>query len=110
MILALRAADLHHSIRGSVFNLGCFDLSLLPSARLPHPPTPFMGVDDVTHLAEAYMPGMSPEEQKSPLVSPMYNDLSGLGSGLFIVGTEDVLMDDSMLMHSPLVQGSRQHS
>ncbi len=59
-----------------------------------------MGIDDVAHFAEAYMPGMSDAERKSSLVSPAYNELSSLGSALFIVGTEDVLMDDTVLMHS----------
>ena len=100
-MLSLRAAGQHHTIRGAIFSYGCFDLSLLPSARVPHPPTPFLGSEDAARFQAVYLPGMTLEECKSPLVSPAYNDLAGLGSALFIIGTEDVLIDDTILMYFP---------
>jgi acetyl esterase/lipase len=54
------------------------------------------------HFLEAFLPGMSLEEKKSPAVSPFYEDLSKfrgrLPSALFTCGTEDPLLDDSVLM------------
>ncbi|OQV02311.1 hypothetical protein CLAIMM_07530 [Cladophialophora immunda] len=39
------------------------------------------------------------EARKTRKVSPAYGDLSGLCPALFLVGTEDALVDDSALMH-----------
>lgn len=38
------------------------------------------------------------EERKCPRISPAYNDLSNLAPALFIVGTQDGLTDDTILM------------
>lgn len=50
----------------------------------------------------AFMPNMSPEEKRSPAVSPFYEDLSQfrgrLPSALFTCGTVDPLLDDSVMM------------
>jgi len=57
----------------------------------------------------AYIPGMSTAERKIPYVSPLYEDLQALvtvsstGSlppALFLCGTEDPLLDDTILMSS----------
>lgn len=42
---------------------------------------------------------MTIEDRKSPSVSPAYNKLNGLVPALFIVGTEDALIEDTVLMH-----------
>ena len=51
---------------------------------------------------KAFLPGMTPEEKKDPLISPYYEDLSPfrgrLPSALFTCGTEDPLLDDSIAM------------
>src|SRR3546814_17691416 len=36
---------------------------------------------------------------RSPDVSPFYADLAGACSALFLVGTEDALLEDSIFMH-----------
>lgn len=50
-------------------------------------------------FTNTYLPNHSVEQRKSGEVSPLYSDLSGLGSALFVVGTEDALLDDTVLMH-----------
>jgi acetyl esterase/lipase len=42
---------------------------------------------------------MTIDDRKSSKVSPIYNDLSRLCPALFMVGTEDPLIDDCVLMH-----------
>lgn len=50
----------------------------------------------------AFLPGMSLEQRKDPSVSPFYENLEKfrgrLPSALFTIGTEDPLLDDSVMM------------
>jgi acetyl esterase len=41
---------------------------------------------------------MSCEEKKQPRLSPAYNNLESLTSAIFIVGTADGVLDDTLLM------------
>jgi acetyl esterase/lipase len=41
---------------------------------------------------------MDEEEKKQPGLSPAYNDLRGLTSALFLCGTADGCLDDTLLM------------
>lgn len=98
VLLKLRAKSLLSTVLGSVLNYGCFDLSLLPSA-LSGTGFPVLVTEQLLKFTATYIANSSVAECKSGEISPMYNDLSGLGSALFLIGTEDTLMDDSLLMH-----------
>ncbi len=50
------------------------------------------------HFIDAYLPGVSEEMRRNPEISPVYNNLDNLPPALFIVGTEDGLIDDTLLM------------
>jgi acetyl esterase/lipase len=54
--------------------------------------------EDVKHFIDAYLPGVSSEMRRNPEISPAYNKLDNLPPALFIVGTEDGLIDDTILM------------
>jgi acetyl esterase/lipase len=72
---------------------------MTPSVRALDPDRPLvLSLDDVVHFMDAYLPGMSLEQRKDPSVSPAYNRLHNLPPALFIVGTEDGLTDDTILM------------
>lgn len=86
-------------IKGAVLNYGCYDLSLLPSALSAPPETPFLSTEQIFHYREALLPNADIHRMKHANTSPMYNDLTGLGSALFLTGTDDALLDDSVLMH-----------
>jgi acetyl esterase/lipase len=45
-------------------------------------------------------PHMTDAERKSPATSPLYADLAGLPPALFVVGTEDMLLEDSRRMEA----------
>ena len=52
------------------------------------------------HFCEAFLPGTTPDQRKDPAISPFYQDLTGmkLPPALFTCGTEDCLLDDTMMM------------
>ena len=49
---------------------------------------------------DAFLPGVPPEDRKDPSMSPFYKDLTGLKlpPALFTCGTEDCLLDDTLMM------------
>ena len=103
-------------LAGLVFPFGQFDLTLnLPSVSQFERPL-VINRSSLQRFGDAYTPGMSPEERRNPLVSPLYDDMSGLARGaksgklppaLFLCGTEDPLLDDTLLMGTKwMVSGS----
>ncbi|MCV7180155.1 alpha/beta hydrolase, partial [Mycolicibacterium sphagni] len=46
----------------------------------------------IANLREAYLQGHDPQD---PLASPVFADLGGLPPALFMVGSHEVLLDDS---------------
>ena len=98
-----------YKLSGLVLPYGLFDLALrLPTVAAST--KPFMiNLAILERFNGAYVPGMSTAERKHPCVSPIYEDLQTLvvvsltGSlppALFLCGTEDPLLDDTILMSS----------
>ena len=54
------------------------------------------------HFIGAFLPNKTVEEKKDPAISPLYENLEAfrgrLPSALFTCGTEDPLLDDSVLL------------
>lgn len=87
------------SIRAMLLAYGCYDLSLTPSARLrdTHDTINRTFLEALVH---AYV-GNDKSLVDQPECSPVYeklSDLSGLPPALFVVGTNDLLLDDSLIM------------
>lgn len=88
-------------LSGLVLNFGAFDLSFLPQVQ--HHKTPHVLVIDhetLMHFGEAACPGLSADQRRNPSISPFYENLRGLQlpPALFTCGTEDCLLDDSVMM------------
>lgn len=84
-----------------LLNFGAYDLSMLPQAvNLKNPP--ILDIEKMTHFTNAFLPGMSLEQKRDPKISPFYEDMYAfrgrLPKALFTVGTNDALLDDSVLM------------
>ncbi|KAL8923098.1 MAG: hypothetical protein Q9208_004782 [Pyrenodesmia sp. 3 TL-2023] len=97
--LAKIRPDFHLS--GLIFNYSPFDLSFLPQVHnFQTRGTLILDKELIEHFAEAFCPGMSLEQRRDPSVSPFYRDLRGLElpPAMFICGTEDCLLDDTVMM------------
>jgi acetyl esterase len=100
--LALRdrhGVDVRVKIAALVPTYGLFDMSYTPSV-LSHKRRALLGKEETTAFVEAEFGRIPLAKRKSPEVSPLFADLSGMPPALFIVGTEDPLLDDSVIMAS----------
>ena len=75
-------------------------MSDLPSIRALDPERCLiLGYADTIRFLEAYLGGRNTEERKSPAISPAYNkQLGNLPPAIFIIGSEDGTIDDTLLM------------
>jgi acetyl esterase len=98
----LRLRDKHGQTPFHAANLvfGVFDLGLTPSARAFGDERLVLRTIDIHKFGDAFVPGLSAEQKRSPELSPLYADLRGLCAGLFTIGTRDALLDDSLFMHA----------
>jgi acetyl esterase/lipase len=90
--------DCNGAFSGAVLTFGCYDLSLTPSVRRWGERQLILNTPIVEWFADQYLPGMGAEERRDPSVSPLYADLSLLCPALFLVGTADPLLDDTLFM------------
>jgi acetyl esterase/lipase len=76
---------------------GVYDVSLTIAARLATADTPVLTPQYLQGTADVVFP-LDPESLRSPRLSPLYADLTGLPPALFTVGSLDPLLDDSLFM------------
>jgi acetyl esterase len=80
---------------------GWYDLSELPFFKQWGGKRLVESADDLRWFRSQYLgPHSKAEDLKDPKLSPLYADLHGLPPALFVVGTEDALLDDSLFMHA----------
>jgi acetyl esterase/lipase len=87
--------------RGLVLSYGAYDLSWLPSSKhLDKDPPLVLNLDLMDSFVNAFLPGWSLAERRKPEVSPLWADLRRLKlpPALFICGTDDCLLDDTLFM------------
>jgi acetyl esterase/lipase len=94
---ALRLRDRHgfSDLAGAVLTYAPFDLGLTPSARNFGTRPLVLTTPIIEWLANAYAGGA---DVTDPDVSPLRADLTGFPPTLVVVGTNDPLLDDSLLM------------
>lgn len=103
--LHLRKAIPSFYFRALILHFGIYDVSFLPAAR--HFPRALI-IDHTIMEAyrNAFLPNSTIKEWQDPSVSPFFADWpkiaqemeGGLPPALFTIGTEDPLVDDSVLM------------
>ena len=91
-------------IAGANLTVGFYDMSATPSHRGVRP----IDLPDVLEpglsgtMRAAYIPGVSIEESRDPVYSPLFAPLHDLPPALFSAGLADHLLDDSLFMHAAL--------
>lgn len=77
-----------------------YDMSLGPFIRNIQRPLGMLNRDIVENVLDALLPNTTSEERRDPSISPFYTDMYSmiLQPALFLCGTEDCLLEDTMLM------------
>lgn len=94
--LALREAGLMHRIKGLVLNYGCFDLAMTPSMAAWGGRSLVLNTPVMAWFADMLDPAHA--HRSGPELSPLRAALHDLPPALFQIGTEDPLLDDSLMM------------
>jgi acetyl esterase/lipase len=97
-LLELRRERGTTGFNGALLSYGVYDLGMTPSQRRSRGPGLVLSREDLEWFYSCYVPGLSPDRRRHPTVSPLYADLSGLPQALFLVGTSDILCDDTVFM------------
>ncbi|MDP3853830.1 MAG: alpha/beta hydrolase fold domain-containing protein [Phenylobacterium sp.] len=77
---------------------GIYDLSMSPSQRLRRDQRLGLSTPHLEWMIEQFTPSLSPEDRRRPEVSPLFAHLGGLPPALFIVGSADILLDDTLFL------------
>ncbi|TGO28596.1 hypothetical protein BPAE_0025g00050 [Botrytis paeoniae] len=89
-------------LSGLILHCGIYDLTMLPQCRNFVRFNLILDHNLMRRFVDAFLPDMSGEQKKDLLVSPHYEDLEKfrgrLSSALSTCGTEDLLLDDSVIM------------
>ncbi|MDP3747087.1 MAG: alpha/beta hydrolase fold domain-containing protein [Phenylobacterium sp.] len=57
-----------------------------------------MSTPHLEWMIEQFTPSLSPEDRRRPDMSPLFADLRGLPPALFVVGSADILLDDTLFL------------
>ncbi|MEU7067196.1 alpha/beta hydrolase [Streptomyces sp. NPDC046161] len=101
VVTLLRLRDRHGitgAFRAAHLLFGAYDLSMTPSQRRFGNRRLLSNTESLRGVYELFTPGMGEEERRSPEVSPLFADLTGLPPARIVVGTEDPLLDDSLFL------------
>lgn len=89
--------------KGLLLHFGCYTFRWLPQMyNWNREPCLVLDRDLMNHYRDAFLPGWTERDYEKPEVSPLYADLEGLRGklppALFTCGTEDCLLDDTVMM------------
>jgi acetyl esterase/lipase len=84
-------------LAGLLCSYGIYDLSYTPSL-LRHERNVIVGRESMVRLVDAAFPRGAVPDRKAPNVSPLYADLENLPPALFLCGTADSFVDDSVFL------------
>lgn len=102
-VTLLRLRD-RHAVTGAfaaaVFQYGAFDLSMSPSQRLWGGRNLVLSGPIISWFGDQFLPHHDREARRDPDISPLFADLTAMPAAMFIVGTQDALLDDTLFMHA----------
>lgn len=96
--LSRRQFDLS-AVAGALFFYGTYDMAGTPSLRKSSAEALIMHGPSALQNLRRLTSGMDDAQRRSPSLSPLFCDLTGLPAALFVVGELDPVLDDSLLMY-----------
>lgn len=90
--------DLATRIAGAVFFFGLYDFSGTSMVRAAGLDRLILHGPTVLSTLRKLTPKMTDEERRKPSISPLYADLRSLPPALFVVGEEDMLLEENQRM------------
>ncbi|MEU6669303.1 alpha/beta hydrolase fold domain-containing protein [Streptomyces sp. NPDC046727] len=100
VVTLLRLRDRHGitgAFRGAHLLFGPYGLSMTPSQR-SFGRRLVSNTGTLRRSYELFTPGRGAEQRRDPEVSPLFADLTGLPPARIVVGTQDPLLDDSLIL------------
>lgn len=99
-VLHLLKAQPSFSLRGLLLHFGAYDLSGFLSMVDHYERALVIDRDIMQRYTDAFIPNTTPMQRRDPAMSPFFADLRGLKlpPTLFTCGTEDPLLDDTVMM------------
>lgn len=101
VLTLLRLRDRHGitgAFSGANLVFGCYDLGMTPSQKRWGDRNLILSTPIIQWFVDCATPGLTTEQRRDPEISPLWADLTGMPPALFIVGTLDPLLDDSLFM------------
>jgi len=88
------------AFKGLLLHFGCYDMSSFLPHVLHHETHLVIDHDVMKSYIDALLPNTTEAERRDPSISPFWADLRGkkLPPALFTCGSEDPLLDDSVMM------------
>lgn len=87
-------------VAGAVLLFGLYDFSGTDMVRQAGKENLILHGPTVRTTLCKLTPDMTDEQRRNPSISPLYADLAGLPAALFVVGEEDMLLEDSERMEA----------
>jgi monoterpene epsilon-lactone hydrolase len=96
LALALKLRDLGEPMPGAIAVISAWtDLAITGTSARPGETDPMLNADDLGPIAAQYLAGA---DARTPYASPLYGDPKGLPPTLIQVGSDEILLDDSVRM------------
>lgn len=96
LALALKLRDENGPLPGAIAVISPWtDLAVTGTSARPGASDPMLNADDLAPIAAQYLAGANP---RAPYASPLYGDVRGLPPTLIQVGSDEILVDDSVRM------------
>jgi acetyl esterase/lipase len=98
VVTLLRLRDKHKltPFSAAILNYGCYDMNMTPSARRWGTEKLVLNTPAIVAFAKSFLPEGT--DRNNPDISPIFADLKGMPPAIFVVGTRDALIDDSLFM------------
>ncbi|KAI1358096.1 acetyl esterase [Xylaria arbuscula] len=96
-----------HILKGLILPYGNYSIALGMPSMVSYDKPVLINHDIASNFMETYTPGWTVAKRRNPLVSPLYEDMQALVASrpdgklppaLFMCGTNDPLLDDTLLM------------